>query len=76
MKAFDKLPKALREELYYADHNWSGEQLYQQFKKRNPKVRTIVLAKAFLKAEDAKKHVRDTADFYCGVMPGQREIAQ
>jgi hypothetical protein len=74
MKAFDKLPKALRHALYYADHNWSGEQLYREHKRRNPKVRTTALALQFLRKEDAKKHISDTADFYCGVMPGQRKL--
>lgn len=71
MDAFDKLPKALRHALYYSDHNWSGEQLYREFKRRNPKVRTVALALDFLKREDARKHREDAGEF-TGIMPGQR----
>lgn len=75
MHVFDKLPRGMREALANADHNWSGEQLYQHYRKRNPKVRTTALAIGFIRNEDAKKHASDTADFYFGVMPGQREVA-
>jgi hypothetical protein len=72
MAVYDKLPKGMRQALQDADHNWSGEQLYRAYKAKHPKVKTVVLAVAFLKEEDRKKHVRDTADFNCGIMPGQR----
>jgi hypothetical protein len=75
MSEYDKLPRGMRVALMNADHNWSGEQLYRAYRKRNAKVRTTALAVAFIRDADAKKHVEDTADFYCGIMPGQREVA-
>jgi hypothetical protein len=76
MSEYDKLPRGMREALMYSDHNWSGEQLYRAYRKRNAKVRTTALAVAFIRDADAKKHASDTADFYFGVMPGQREVTQ
>ena len=74
MSEFDKLPKALREALANADHNWSGEQLNRVRRNRrhphNHKVRTIPDAVAFIKQQDAAKH---RADADAGlIMPGQR----
>jgi hypothetical protein len=74
MSEFDKLPKALRVALANADHNWSGEQLHRVRRKRshphNYKVRTIPLALAFLKEQDARKH---NADADAGlILGGQR----
>jgi hypothetical protein len=74
MLVFDKLPKGMREALANADHNWSGEQLYRHYRKRNPLVRTTALAVAFLAQQDAKRHNADAGEF-TGIMPGQREVA-
>jgi hypothetical protein len=70
MDDFDKLPKALRAALANADHNWSGEQLYRARKRKHPKVRTIPMALAFLKEQDARKHNADAAEGL--IMAGQR----
>ncbi len=73
MKTFDKLPKAVREALASADHNWSGEQLYTAWKRRRvPGMRNSADMIRVIRVNDAKLHARNTADEYFGVMPGQR----
>lgn len=73
MAVFDKLPKAVRAALADADHNWSGEQLYTAWKRRKvPGLRNSADMIRAIRINDAKLHARNTADFYFGVMPGQR----
>jgi hypothetical protein len=73
MDQFDKLPKAMREALRYADHNWSGGQLLRYYRKKHPAVRTAALAVRFIRSQDAERHNSDTSDpGFVGVMPGQR----
>jgi hypothetical protein len=75
MHTFDKLPKAVREALAGADHNWSGEQLYRVWKRRKlPGLRNSADMIKVIRENDAKLHVRNTADEYFGVMPGQRTV--
>lgn len=63
MKAFDKLPKALRVCLANADQNWSGEQLYyaRKAKRHADKIGTIALAIAYIASQDKRKHDADAA---------------
>ncbi len=74
MGAFDKLPKALRQALASADHNWSAGQLFTEYRKprakRRPMLRDAATAAAFIKQQDAEKHARDAERGM--VCPGQR----
>jgi hypothetical protein len=72
MSDYDKLPKAARLALQQSDHNWSGEQLYRQYKRKHAQVRTAALCALFIVASDAKKHREDSADPANSIMPGQR----
>jgi hypothetical protein len=60
MSAFDKLPRALREALANADHNWSAAQLYRERRKpkakRHAQLATNESTLAFLIEQDARKH--------------------
>jgi hypothetical protein len=74
MSEFDKLPKAVRVAMHYADHNWSGEQMYRAYRKRNPKARNTAAMIATIRQHDAELHIK-TATETSGIMPGQREVA-
>jgi len=70
MKAFDTLPKAVRQSLANADHNWSAGQLKKGYKKV-PQLKDIKTVIQTIKDQDAKKH---NADVKAGmpIAPGQR----
>jgi hypothetical protein len=57
------LPKAVRQALANADHNWSGEQLYKErrAKKHQDRIGTIAKAVAFIRGTDVNKHREDAA---------------
>lgn len=77
MATFDKLPKAVRMALAEADHNWSGAQLYTAWKRRKvPGLRNSEDMIRVIRENDAKLHVRNTADEFFGVMPGQRSLVE
>jgi hypothetical protein len=65
MEAFDRLPKALREALRNADHNWAGAQCLGLVRKH--KTAGVI---AILKTQDKAKHERDAAQGL--ICPGQR----
>jgi hypothetical protein len=70
MDIYDKLPKAVRKALQEADHNWSGEQLYRAWKRRQHGLRTAEDCVRFIRVQDAKVHRRDAeAGIVC---PDQR----
>lgn len=67
MDMFDKLPKAAREALRYADHNWNGEQLYRAWKGRRHGLRTAADCVLAIRAQDVKTHLADaTSGLVCG----------
>jgi hypothetical protein len=71
MDAFDRLPKAVREALRNADHNWSAAQVYHEHKRRKvPAMRTAASIAAFIREQDAAKHHTDAERGL--VMGGQR----
>jgi hypothetical protein len=72
MRAFDRLPKAIRQALANADHNWSGQQLYKarRAKKNQDRIGTVAQTAAFIREVDADKHRKDAAVGL--VCPGQR----
>lgn len=72
MSEYDKLPKAARVALQFADHNWSGEQLLKAYRRKHPQVRTAALCVAFIKQQDAAKHQADAANPDNAIMGGQR----
>jgi hypothetical protein len=75
MDAFDKLPKAVRLAMHAADHNWSGEQLYRAYRKRNAKARNTAAMLATIRLADAELHIKTATDT-SGIMPGQRSLVE
>jgi Family of unknown function (DUF6525) len=72
MKAFDGLPKAIRQALANADHNWSGQQIarVRRAKRFQDKVGTVAQTVATIREQDIAKHRKDAeAGLVCG---GQR----
>lgn len=69
MKAFDTLPKAIRQSLANSDQNWSAGHIKKVYKK-DPKLKDIKTTIATIKDQDKKKHDRDAEAGH--VMGGQR----
>jgi hypothetical protein len=70
MSDFDKLPKAAREALRYADHNWSGTQLLRVYRRKQHGIRTAADCARVIRDHDARVHRRDAeAGIVC---PDQR----
>jgi hypothetical protein len=56
MEAYDRLPKAIRQALANADHNWSAGDMYTARRRKLKQVATIADAVAFISAADAKRN--------------------
>ena len=70
MSEFDKLPKALRQALANADHNYSGEQIHRERRKRGAKALSIAKVIELIAANDKRQHDKDAElGLVCG---GQR----
>jgi len=70
MKAFDSLPKAVRQSLANADHNWSAGQVKKGYRKA-PQLKDIFTVIQTIKDQDAKKHNTDVKAGMT-IAPGQR----
>lgn len=61
MRAFDRLPKAIRHALAYSDQNWSAGSIQRERRRKNPKVKDIKDAVAFIAERDRIINTRDAA---------------
>jgi hypothetical protein len=74
MNAFDQLPRAMREALANADHNWSARhcltELRKPFYRRRSEFRNAQAGVEFIKMQDKAKHMHDAANGE--ILEGQR----
>lgn len=68
MAAYDKLSRALRDALKYADHNYSAAQAYRALRKRkanrHPAAANTAALMAHMSEQDAKHHAAGVASGY------------